>query len=84
MSTVPAPSRVHPAMQAALDAIIAPMRFWEVPCTHCGAPSFHRGYEAGEVVQWCPKCELIVEYQHACQCGSRDLTGACALVEGQS
>ena len=69
----------------ALEAIApAAMRAWEVPCLHCGSPAFHRGYEAGEVVQLCPRCEQIVEYQHACQCGSRDLTGPCALVEGQS
>jgi len=81
-----APSRIHPALQPALDAICKSMRYssWEVPCLHCGAPAFHRGYDAGEVVQLCPRCEQIVEYQHACQCGSRDLTGPCALVEGQS
>jgi hypothetical protein len=81
------PATVPAAIQQVLDAIIAPappaMGFAEVPCTHCGRPAFHRGYEAGEVVQLCPRCELIVEYQHACQCGSRDLTGPCALRQGQ-
>jgi len=59
----------------------APLGFGEVPCLHCGAPAFCRGYEAGEVVQLCPRCEQTEEAFHACQCGSRDFTRPCALRE---
>ena len=84
MSTVPAPSRVHPTIQAALDAICPPaLPSAFVPCTHCGDPAWHRGWNAGEVVQLCPRCEQAEEAFHACQCGSRDFTAPCALREGQ-
>ena len=50
-----------------------------VPCLHCGAPAFHRGYDAGEVVQLCPACELALEYMHACRrCGDRAFAHRCA------